>query len=180
MTWNRLRGGLFAVLAVAATTVSADDLFPPELVNFTPYRGNPVFTARGRGDWDARIRERGWILREGNLWQMWFTGYDGRREGLKKLGYAVSSDGLHWIRHPDNPIYAEHWVEDMMVVKHDGVYHMFAEGEKDVAHQLTSPDGIHWKREGPLDLRLKSGKPIPPGPRGTPTAWVEDGVWYLF
>ena len=29
-------------------------------------------------------------------------------------------------------------------------------------------------------MRLASGEPIPPGPYGTPTVWVEDEVWYLF
>src|SRR4051794_37665073 len=54
--------------------------FPPELVNWKPWPGNPVFTAEGAGHWDVKIRERGWILRDGNAWQLWFTGYDGTRE----------------------------------------------------------------------------------------------------
>jgi sucrose-6-phosphate hydrolase SacC (GH32 family) len=65
-------------------------------------------------------------------------------------------------------------------VKEGGTYYMFAEGEDDIAQLLTSPDGQRWTRVGPLDIRLKDGAPIPPGPRGTPTVWVEDGVWNLF
>lgn len=160
--------------------VAAQDAFPPELVKFTPYAHNPIFTAAGPGTWEVKIRERGWILREGNLWRMWYTGYDGTRDGQKKLGYAISSDGLHWQRHPSNPIYDKHWVEDMMVVHHGDTYYMFAEGQDDIAQLLTSPNGRDWTRVGPLDIRLKSGQPIPPGPRGTPTAWVEGDTWYLF
>ena len=173
----------FAVLLLASLCLlpaaQAED-FPPELVRFVPYAGNPVFTAAGPNDWDARIRERGYILRTGNLWEMWYTGYDGQRESTKQLGYAISTDGLHWTRHPDNPLYVDHWVEDMQVLKHDGTYYMFAEGRDDIAQQLTSPDGLHWTRVGPLDIRQTSGEPISDGPRGTPTVWVEDDTWYLF
>ena len=91
--------------------------FPPELVEFVPYPENPIFTGRGPGHWDAKIRERGWIEHDGDVWHLWYTGYDGTREGMKMLGYATSPDGLHWTRHSDEPIYRDHWVEDMMVVR---------------------------------------------------------------
>jgi len=57
---------------------------------------------------------------------------------------------------------------------------MFAEGKDDIAHRLTSADRVHWRDEGPLDIRAVDGTPIPPGPYGTPTAWVEGTTWYLF
>ena len=97
-----------------------------------------------------------------------------------KLGYATSKDGLSWERHPDNPIYTEHWVEDVTVVKNDGVYYMFAEGKNDQAYLLTSADRIHWTDRGKLDIRMVNGDPIAPGAYGTPAAYFEDGTWYLF
>jgi hypothetical protein len=57
---------------------------------------------------------------------------------------------------------------------------MFAEGKDDIAHQLTSIDGVHWDDLGKLDIRYGNGSPLSPGPYGTPTAWFEDGTWYLF
>jgi predicted GH43/DUF377 family glycosyl hydrolase len=154
--------------------------FPPELVKFVPYRVNPVFEAAGKGHWDVRIRERGWILREGDVWKLWYTGYDGTRDGLRMLGYATSPDGIKWTRHPRNPLDRTHWIEDMMVVKHEGKYYMFAEGREDRAHLFVSADGLDWKRLGQLDIRRKNGTAIPDGPYGTPTAWLENGVWHLF
>ncbi len=159
---------------------TAADLFPPELVDFVADPKQPVFTGAGPGHWDARIRERGWILRDVDLYRMWYTGFERDTSPLLKLGYATSPDGIHWTRHPANPIYEEHWVEDMMVVRHKGSYYMFAEGKADQAQLLTSQDGIQWKRVGQLDVRKKNGEPIEPGPYGTPTAWVENDVWYLF
>lgn len=159
---------------------SAADEFPPSLVRFEPYEGNPVFRGAGGNAWDAKIRERGWILREGDDWRMWYTGYDGSPDAQMMLGYATSRDGLTWTRHPGNPIYRQHWVEDMMIVRHEGTYYMFAEGKEDQAQLLTSPDGLRWERRGRLDIRYVDGRPLTPGPFGTPAAWHEDGQWYLF
>jgi predicted GH43/DUF377 family glycosyl hydrolase len=153
--------------------------FPPELVKFVPYRKTPIFTA-AKGQWDAKIRERGWIMLDDDVWKMWYTGYDGTQDGLRMLGYATSTNGIEWTRYPKNPLYKEHWVEDMMVVKDEGKYYMFAEGKDDLAHTLVSDDGLEWKRIGLLDIRQKDGDPISADPRGTPTAWKEeDGTWYL-
>ena len=135
-----------ALFLLATFKANADENFPPELTQFVPSERNPIFTAAGPGHWDVKIRERGWILREGNQWKMWYTGYDGTRPGQKMLGYATSSDGIVWQRFPKNPIYSEHWVEDVCVIPHDGLYYMFAEGVEDRAQLLTSRDGITWNR----------------------------------
>ena len=57
---------------------------------------------------------------------------------------------------------------------------MFAEGKDDQSQLLTSRDGVKWQRAGQLDVRKANGDPIEPGPYGTPTAWLENGVWHLF
>lgn len=168
---------------LCAMADDAVDAFPPELVKFDPIKANPVFQGRGEGNWDEHIRERGWILRDGDKWQMWYTGFEGGggdNGPHLKLGYATSSDGLQWRRYPGNPVYDESWVEDMMVVKRLDTYYMFAEGQHDIAQLLTSTDGIHWTLVGPLDIRLTNGQPISAGPRGTPTAYYENDRWYLF
>ncbi len=168
-----------ASLALAQAP-AANDKFPPELVRFVPYQKSPVFKATGPGHWDARIRERGWIMREDGGYKLWYTGYLDKKGAVMQLGYATSPDGIRWTRHPKNPLYTKHWVEDMMVVKHGGKYHMFAEGKDDRAQLLVSNDGLDWTRVGQLDVRLKNGKPIPPGPYGTPTVWFENDIWHLF
>lgn len=162
------------------TTVAADDAaFPPELVAFAPYEHNPVFEGAGPGHWDEMIRERGWIIREDGLYHLWYTGYT-RAEGVMKLGYATSKDGLTWERYAGNPIYTEHWVEDVTVLKEGDTYYMFAEGKNDEAQLLTSTDRIHWTRQGKLDVRQANGEPIAPGAYGTPAIFFENGTWYLF
>jgi hypothetical protein len=171
---------LFLPLLAGSAPEAPAEKFPPELVKFVQVGKEPVFKAALKPKWDAKIRERGWIMREDGLWKMWYTGYDGTDKGLRMLGYATSADGIKWTRHPKNPLYREHWVEDMMIVKDGGKYWMFAEGKNDRAHLLVSDNGLDWKRIGLLDIRKKDGTPIPDGPYGTPTAWKEGDLWYLF
>ncbi len=153
--------------------------FPAEMVSFEPHPMNPIFSGTGTDTWDRKIRERGYILRERDQYHLWYTGYHAD-SGMKLLGYATSTDGIEWARHPNNPLYRDDWVEDMCVVKHHGVYYMFAEGRDDVAHMLTSNDRINWEDQGSLDIRYLDGRPLSPGPYGTPTVWVEGDTWYLF
>jgi len=153
--------------------------FPSLLVDFKPMPDNPIFMGSGDDQWDEHIRERGFILKEDSFYKMWYTGYKSGSESLH-LGYATSPDGIAWTRYKDNPIFTESWTEDMMVLKVDDTYHMFAEGKGDIAHRLSSKDGIHWNDHGPLDVRQVNGKPLKEGPYGTPTVWHENDLWYLF
>lgn len=162
------------------TNQKSDVKFPPELVSFTPYKGNPVFNGTDTTTWDRMIRERGYILKEDGIYKMWYSGYNPGVTDEIHLGYATSKDGIHWERYPGNPIYKDYWVEDMCVVHHKNKYYMFAEGLNDIAHLMISDDGINWERAGNLDIRYKNGEPLSEGAYGTPTAWVEDGTWYLF
>lgn len=179
---------VLSTLLLFSASLEADD-FPPELIRFKQYGDKPVFTAAGEGTWEVKIRERGWIHLDPNSdgsnaarpkYQMWYTGYDGTREGVKRLGYATSADGIAWTRYKDNPIHDQHWVEDMSIVPVDSLFHMFAEGKDDQAQLLVSRNGVQWQRVGQLDVRKTNGEPIEPGPYGTPTVWLENGVWHLF
>jgi beta-1,2-mannobiose phosphorylase / 1,2-beta-oligomannan phosphorylase len=175
---------LQAAALAAQAPARQDDLaagdFPPELVDFVPYSGNPVFAGTGKDTWDRNIRERGYILREGDAYHLWYTGYNEDRSDLRLLGYATSPDGITWTRWPGNPLLRTSWVEDVHVTKRDGGYFMVAEGRDDIAHWLTAKDRVHWQEQGNLDIRYADGRPLSPGPYGTPTMWVEGPKWYLF
>ena len=171
---------LAGVVPAVAQTQAASDRFPKELVDWVPHDGNPLFAGTGQDTWDREIRERGFILREGDAWRLWYTGYDSAKSEVKSLGYATSPDGVRWTRHPGNPVFDRLWTEDVFVLKHEGVYQMFAEGTNDVAHRLTSTDGLRWEDQGRLDIRTRSGAPLSAGAFGTPTVWVEGGTFYLY
>jgi sucrose-6-phosphate hydrolase SacC (GH32 family) len=152
--------------------------FAASMVKFTPFRGNPVFQGTGTNTWDKHIRERGFILVDEGIYKMWYTGYTEDSEP-KYLGYATSEDGINWSRYSDEPIFSEKWTEDMFVFKYGGMYYMYAEGTHDIAHLLTSTNGISWQEQGDLLILDAGGSPIPP-PYGTPVVWIEDGKWHLF
>ena len=166
--------------AARAPSARGDAAVPPELVDFGPVSAAPVFAGGGPDAWDRDLRERGWIVRAADGWHLWYTGSNLDRDPRRLLGHATSPDGLNWRRDPANPLVRDAWVEDVCVVRRGPCWEMFAEGEQDVAHRLTSRDGVRWHRRCPLDIRLASGAPIPDGPRGTPAVWLERGVWHLF
>jgi hypothetical protein len=169
-----------AAIETATPLATPEPGFPPELVSFGPPTAHPVLAGTGADTWDRKMRERGWVMREGGQWHLWFTGYNDARSDSRFLGYATSADGLTWTRWPGNPLTTDGWVEDMCVVRAGGSYYMFAEGRDDIAHLLTSTDRVHWQERGDLDIRQVNGQPISAGPRGTPAAWFEDGTWWLF
>jgi len=172
--------GASALVAVVVGTGRGADEEPWRFTSWRPAADRPVFEGTGEPTWDRKIRERGFILPEGDGYTLWYTGYDPERPRGMALGRATSADGKSWRRDAGNPIFKDSWVEDVCVVRADGTYHMFAEGRGDVTHRLTSTDGVHWTDHGSLDVRKVDGSPIGPGSFGTPTAWFEDGVWYLF
>ncbi len=164
-----------------AQTQVAPSVVPWTLVTWKPISENPVFAGTGRETWDRKIRERGYILvGDDGTYHLWYTGYAIDKPPTMSLGHATSTDGIHWTRDPANPIFTGSWVEDVCVVKQQGTFYMFAEGKNDIAHLLTSADGVRWTDLGSLDIRKTDGAPIAPGPYGTPAAWFEDGTWYLY
>src|SRR5579872_3996354 len=83
---------LSCLVHLNAQPVTPGPKFPDELVKFVPLKNEPIFTGGGKGKWDERIRERGWIMRDGGIYKMWYTGYTGTPGEILKLGYATSDD----------------------------------------------------------------------------------------
>lgn len=159
---------------------SSDRLeFAKEMVTFLPIKQNPIFSGTNDETWDKCIRERGFILSEDGCYKMWYSGYKGKDDDPKYLGLATSKDGINWVRYSNNPIYCKKWTEDMFVMKYEGKYYMYAEGKNDIAHLLTSDDGINWDEQGDLVILNVKGDTIQ-GPYGTPSILIEDGKWHLF
>jgi hypothetical protein len=154
--------------------------FPSELVEFSPFPSNPVFEGTNKETWDKHLRERGYILYENESYKMWYTGYNPGISDYKYLGYATSIDGVHWERYAKQSILRDEYVEDMHVVKYNDLYYMMAEGKGDIAHFLTSSDGISWSPQGKFIIHKTNGDPISEGPYGTPTVWIENNKKYLF
>ena len=177
-------GVVCLVAVVAGEAWAAGPGFPRELVAFGPASAEPLFAGGGPAAWDRDLRERGWILRHAGSWHLWYTGSNGDRDPVRRLGHATSADGLNWVRSADQPSVAGLWVEDVCVARGAGLrgdaFRMVAEGRDDIAQLLVSRDLATWRPCGPLDIRRACGGPISGGPRGTPTLWFHRGLWHLY
>jgi hypothetical protein len=194
-----------AVTGASAETASLDSResmsFQPELVlltscdDSTTRRSPTAFSIVENstlrpgppGSWDENIRERGWFMYENGAFHAWYGGWRGKYDhnvpGLVKLGYAFSTDGVNWMKHPGNPIYEQIWIEDVCVVKSDSTYYMYAEdeytGNGENVHIVlyTSSDRINWTRHG--TVLEKVGEGWESHEAATPTVWKEGNLWYM-
>ena len=172
-------------LLTPARRLPTEEHVPAELVRFTPVVSAPVFTGTGRDTWDRQIRERGFVLFENGEYRLYYTGYnetasDSHHTSWPSLGLAHSPDGITWTRHGDAPVFSNGWTEDVHVSRDASGYFMLAEGANDIAHALTSADGVVFTERGPLDIRRTDGTPIAKGHYGTPTLWKEGDRYFLF
>jgi len=125
-------------------------------VNWQEYPGNPVLKD-GIGDvWDGEYVSQPTVLYYGNMYHMWYTGYDGEH---LRIGYAVSSDGINWQKSSYNPVLdvgtSGEW-DDEGVSKATVLYHQDQEiyrmwyagydGSNVRIGYATSSDGISWSK----------------------------------
>ena len=159
---------------------------PQALVEFAAKTAEPVLQPGPPGSWDERITERGWFMYEDGMYHAWYGGWSGAynhaSQNFVKLGYASSNDGVNWTKHPDNPIYTEHWTEDMSIVKNGNTYYMYAEneftgdGNGATIDLYTATDKINWTRHGVV-LAPRIGWEA--NDVGTPTVWKEGNKWFM-
>jgi sucrose-6-phosphate hydrolase SacC (GH32 family) len=130
---------------------------------------NPIFDGEP-GAWDAFGEHAPFVMKDGNLYKMWYEGSDGN---VRQLGYATSRDGINWRKHPGNPVlHAGPEAYDQAVAGHgtvlleDGLYKLWYHAIGDLGAIIayaTSPDGIHWTKQGPVLV-------------GAPDRW-DTGLW---
>jgi len=70
-------------------------------IHWEKYPGNPVLDVGDPGSWDDQWAGIGSVLVNGSKYELWYTGYNYSQHGI---GYATSSDGIHWVKFDQNPI----------------------------------------------------------------------------
>jgi hypothetical protein len=66
------------------------------------YGNNPVLSPGTASYWDNTSVGYCSVINISGIWQMWYGGGPGTNQGI---GYATSTDGINWTKHPDNPIF---------------------------------------------------------------------------
>jgi predicted GH43/DUF377 family glycosyl hydrolase len=114
----------------------------------------PVISPRGKG-WESAGTFNPAVIRHGDLVVMLYRAQDD--QGTSRLGYAESSDGLHFTRRQDPVLSPEAeyekdgGVEDPRLVQFGEDYYLTYTGYNKKDAQLclaTSRDLIHWDRKG--------------------------------
>lgn len=150
----------------------------PDGVHWTKYSRNPIMIPSE--PWEGGPKGEispNTVLKEEGIYKMWYHGF---RDGVRRIGYATSTDGLNWKKYTGNPVLdvgpPGSWealaVVEPKVIKVGSKYYMWYSGQSGTEFYgqnvglATSADGIHWtKYPGNPVLRT--------GPRG---AWDDKSV----
>ena len=116
---------------------------------------SPVLTAGQGGTWDDNSVEMGYVLKENGIYKLYFIGTKEPNSGMRQIGLATSSDGIHWQKYTV-PILqstsSQFFLGVNSVIKINDIYYMYygASPENDyfsfTINLATSTDGIHWTK----------------------------------
>lgn len=145
-----LRNCFRLALAVSALWAVGFDSFS----NWRRISDEPIIVPRGTSWESAGTFNPAVIVEDGKV-VMLYRAQD--RNGTSRLGYAESTDGVHFTRRPE-PVFIpeadyekDGGVEDPRLVEFGGTYYLTYTGYDKKDAQLclaTSKDLIHWRREG--------------------------------
>jgi predicted GH43/DUF377 family glycosyl hydrolase len=126
---------------------------------------HPVLEVGKSGSWDSLGISEPVVIRDGNVYKMWYEGL-GNKDNHWRIGYATSSDGIHWTKHGivlDIDTYLAWCSEDVLEpwVMKDGQYYKmwytgnFKDSTRTEIGYAFSEDGIVWKKHPSPVLSLK-------------------------
>jgi predicted GH43/DUF377 family glycosyl hydrolase len=129
---------------------------------------NPVLNLGETGDWDDLTISGSSVLFDGSQYHMWYGGSDGN---YYNIGYATSSDGIHWTKDTlNNPVlqnglpgeWDELGVHTPNVLFDGSSYKMWYTGINTTMNHIgyaTSNDGILWTKDEIKNPVLDPGLP---------------------
>lgn len=146
---------MIALLLLAVSELSAQSKLVP-FGSMQRASGSPIISPQGDG-WESAGTFNPAVIQVKKKFVMLYRAQD--HAGTSRLGYADSSDGIHFARRPD-PVFTpamdyekDGGVEDPRLVKIGDTYYLTYTGYNKTDAQLclaTSTDLIHWERQGIL------------------------------
>ncbi len=128
----------------------------PDEVTWSKNPSNPVMDVGSPGSWEEIGVATPWVVLDMTGYRMWYTGLDSSM--FPQIGYAMSSDGESWTKHPSNPILTPGATDDWdgngtmapSVLFIGGIFHAWYTGaDLDGMPRIgyaTSGDGISWTK----------------------------------
>lgn len=130
-----------------------------EFDKWIKFYDNPVFKPGAEDSWEGKSADCFTIGIYGGQYMMWYVGTP--NIGLScQIGLATSWDGIHWTKHPENPVLRlgekGAWDESILICqsvlydKEEKLFKMWYVGGNPQGIQsvglATSPDGIRWTK----------------------------------
>jgi predicted GH43/DUF377 family glycosyl hydrolase len=143
-------------------------------LSWTKDPSNPVLDQGLSGTWDSAEVSDPVVMKDGDTYRMWYTGYDGSNWGI---GYAESTDGTVWTKHDLNPVLNLNPLQSWEAV---GVMHPFVIREDVYKMWYSGYDGSNWRTgyaesvDG-LDWTRHSANPVLD--LGLPGSWEDVHVY---
>jgi hypothetical protein len=154
----------------------------PDGVNWTRSEDNPVLTTGSPGAWDSGYVMVPHVVFHDGIYKMWFRGTDDPIYSAHAgIGYATSTDGVHWVKYSGNPVLTvgsdgswDDWMIFSAYVDIEGssykLWYSGCDGANCRIGYATSPDGVHWTKY--------DGNPVlDVGPSG---GWDTTNVFYPY
>ena len=154
--------------------------YATSLNGFTWLKHGIALSTGGPGVWDSSSISLGSVLWNGTAYLMWYTGTNGIRHPGGSVGFAVSTDGLNWVKYSGNPVLTpsvlgndQMYIAAPYVIKLELTYNMWYTGKSSASPTVnkilyaTSFDGIKWSKWPSPVLT----------PSTDPTAWDSSGVY---
>lgn len=121
--------------------------------------GEPVLYAQDGAEWERGGLYKSWLMEHAGTCYLFYNAKN-RADGgwLEQIGVAMSTDLVHWERHPGNPIvsvgapgaFDDRFASDPCVFRHDGTWVMFYYALCSDGHARDSvafsPDLLHWTK----------------------------------
>lgn len=149
----------------------------------------PVIVLSPAGGWESDLNRPG-ILKKGGVYHLWYTG---QTPTESRIGYAVSKNGVDWVRQGGGPVLepTEPWEKVAVMCPHPlwdekaGLFRLwYSAGEQYEPNAIgaaTSPDGVHWTKRS--DNPIFSADPSAAWERHKVTAaqiFPYNGRFYMF
>lgn len=122
----------------------------------------PCFSWKDGADWEAGGLYKACIIRNNDIWYMFYNAKDKEERWTEQTGVATSKDLLHWERYEGNPVmkvnresWDERFVSDPYIVKDGNIWvnfyfgygKIYEDGHSHAQEGLAlSADLLHWEK----------------------------------
>lgn len=130
------------------------------------YTYNPVIPLGTAGAWDGGAIGSMTVVKVGEIYHLYYEAWGVRGDSDKdystlQIGHAISTDGIHWVKDPTNPVvpkgtgndWDRNGTWDPSVIYENGVFKMWYGGGMDPYCDwgyAISTDGVHFIKHGRL------------------------------